>query len=486
MKKIVSIILLLTLTLWAAPAYAASVSVTLPNFNVYLNGTKVENSSRQYPLIVYNDITYFPMTYFDCRFLGLETAYSLQAGLDINKTGVAGPYNDYATSVKNPQKATARTADFAIRVNGKSVDNKKEQYPLLLFKDVTYFPLTWRFAVDEFGWDYHFSNERGLEINSIKTVTPTVPVPPAPAAPIVVIDSIYANRVEIDAGDPVVLTIRTNTAAGYVWVKYDTTDVSAIYTSTDSLGYLIWTVTCYPAKSQNLEIYANTNRTTNDAVRRAQGITVNTNDVLILQTDADRTTVNYGEPVNLTVQTNIEATEVWAETEAGTRINFNYQYTSGARKIWYGVYYPENTSTLLIYAKKSGSRVDKDSVRINVNRAEAPSIGAVTVDPGFVINAAGVQKNNFHVTTNKSVTSVYVDFNGKRYYANTLPIALGNESIWTIDAVPLEWSAQVVPLGASINPGGASFSVTVYAANQDGRVASKSVSITIRPGLNPL
>jgi len=426
------------------------------------------------------------MTYFDCRFLGLETAYSLQAGLDINKTGAAGSYNDYATNVKNPQKATAKTADFPIRVNGKSVDNKKEQYPLLLFKDVTYFPLTWRFAVDEFGWDYRFSNEKGLEISSVKTVTPVVPVPPKPAAPIVVIDSVYANRAEINAGDPVVLTIRTNVAAGYVWVKYDSTDVGAVYTNTDSSGYLFWTATCYPTRSQNLEIYANTNRVLTGAVMRTQGITVNTDDVKILQTDADRTTVNYGEPVNLTVQTNIEATEVWAETESGSRITFNYQYTSNARKVWYGVYYPDNTTTLIICAKKSGSRIDKDSIRLYVNRSENPSIGNVSVDPGFVINGAGVQKNNFHVTTNKTVTSVYVDFNGNRYYANTLPVALGNEAIWTIDAVPLEWSTSIVPFGISLNPEGASFNVTVYAANPDGRSTSKSVSITIRPGLNPL
>ncbi len=57
-------------------------------------------------------------------------------------------------------------AGGAVRVNGKTVDNSREQYPLLLFRDVTYFPLTWRFAVEEFGWSYHFDGESGLTISN--------------------------------------------------------------------------------------------------------------------------------------------------------------------------------------------------------------------------------------------------------------------------------------------------------------------------------
>ena len=50
------------------PAMAANVQATLPSFPVTLNGTVIDNSYRQYPLLVYNNITYFPMTYYDCRF----------------------------------------------------------------------------------------------------------------------------------------------------------------------------------------------------------------------------------------------------------------------------------------------------------------------------------------------------------------------------------------------------------------------------------
>lgn len=55
-----------------SPAYAANrlttVTVTLPTFNVVLNDINIDNHYSKYPLIVYKDITYFPMTYSDCRF----------------------------------------------------------------------------------------------------------------------------------------------------------------------------------------------------------------------------------------------------------------------------------------------------------------------------------------------------------------------------------------------------------------------------------
>ena len=37
----------------------------------------------KYPLLVYKDITYFPMTWYNCRMLGLETEWSDAKGLAI-------------------------------------------------------------------------------------------------------------------------------------------------------------------------------------------------------------------------------------------------------------------------------------------------------------------------------------------------------------------------------------------------------------------
>ena len=48
------------------------VKVTLPTFSIKLNDTVIQNRDSQYPLIVYKDITYFPMTYHGARFLNLK------------------------------------------------------------------------------------------------------------------------------------------------------------------------------------------------------------------------------------------------------------------------------------------------------------------------------------------------------------------------------------------------------------------------------
>ena len=164
--SMVCFVIVLCVLFAGVPAYASSAQITLPDFAVTLNGMLVDNATRQYPLIVYRNITYFPMTYHDTRFLGLESNYSASGGLDIKKAGAVGGYNGDRISGTNPRTGTARTAAFPIHVNDKPVDNGREEYPLLLYRDVTYFPLTWRFAVEEFGWIYDFDSTYGLVIDS--------------------------------------------------------------------------------------------------------------------------------------------------------------------------------------------------------------------------------------------------------------------------------------------------------------------------------
>lgn len=56
---------------------------------------------------------------------------------------------------------TAVIPSYPIYINGQRIDNSREAYPLLNFRGITYFPLTWRFVVDEFGWDETWSDETG-------------------------------------------------------------------------------------------------------------------------------------------------------------------------------------------------------------------------------------------------------------------------------------------------------------------------------------
>lgn len=159
------IIVVILMILLSTSAFAYNANVTLPTFDVRVNGVEIDNKNREYPLIVYKDITYFPMTFYDSRFLGLETKWNDSTGLKIYKSENRHGYVDYNSST-NKSRYIAETPYFDIEVNGKTIDNTKEKYPLIVFRNVTYFPLTWRFAVDEFGWDYKFTQENGLEINN--------------------------------------------------------------------------------------------------------------------------------------------------------------------------------------------------------------------------------------------------------------------------------------------------------------------------------
>ena len=180
MKKVAGAVCtaLLAMSLHTAPALAADVTVTLPTFPVTLNGVTMEQSKSQYPMLVYKDITYVPMTWADTRLLGLESSWTQQKGLIIEKVDVVqdqktaqAAYKPYTVSTVNGKSYKASTASGKITVNGKSITNSSEKYPLLIFRDITYFPLTWRFAVTEFGWDYSFDAKNGLVITPKATVS---------------------------------------------------------------------------------------------------------------------------------------------------------------------------------------------------------------------------------------------------------------------------------------------------------------------------
>ncbi|WP_282942746.1 DUF5050 domain-containing protein [Paenibacillus sp. RC67] len=158
-------------------AASTSVRVTLPDFEVSLNGHKVDNQHREYPLLVYKDITYFPMTWYDSRLLGLEAKWSPENGLYIAQGQVSSSYVSHNTDRQNAASYSVEVPASAITINGKLVDNSKEPYPLLSFQDVTYFPLTWRFAHDEFNWDYRWDDAKGLNIQSHnpQILTPYLP-----------------------------------------------------------------------------------------------------------------------------------------------------------------------------------------------------------------------------------------------------------------------------------------------------------------------
>lgn len=150
---------------------AEKIVVSLPEFPVKLNGMEMDNQYSQYPLLVYNNITYFPMTYYGSRYLGVETTWSREGGLGVYQNGVRWSWHPYKRYLPNGKTGVAKIHSGVIRVNDILIDNSVEDYPLLSFRDVTYFPLTWRFAVEEFGWTYQYNPQDGLTVYSPGAVT---------------------------------------------------------------------------------------------------------------------------------------------------------------------------------------------------------------------------------------------------------------------------------------------------------------------------
>lgn len=177
MKKFILLLTIFVICFGAQSAEAKE-TANIPACTVTLSGQSVDNTYRQFPLLQYKDIVYFPMTYYDCRFLGVSTNWdNATRTLTINKENISGAYREYNWDWKNAVRNEINICNFNIVVNGKEIINKNEPYPLITFRDVTYFPLTWRFAVDEFGWEYSYDNEKGLVINADNYICNTLNLP---------------------------------------------------------------------------------------------------------------------------------------------------------------------------------------------------------------------------------------------------------------------------------------------------------------------
>lgn len=167
-KFVIVCCLTIGLLLAVSPVYAASgVAVQVPQFAVMLNDEVYDNRHAKYPLLVYNDVTYFPMTYQLTRSLGLVTGWEEGKGLYIAQhTEWEQGEPDMTGNNRLGGRYQATVPNYPIYVNGWQVKNSGEQYPLLNFRNVTYFPLSWHYAHDEFGWNINWDAKTGLRVDS--------------------------------------------------------------------------------------------------------------------------------------------------------------------------------------------------------------------------------------------------------------------------------------------------------------------------------
>lgn len=155
-------------------AFSESVTATIPDFEITVNSLAIDVQHSEYPPLAYNGITYFPMTRDYTFFTGLELRWDNQSGLKINRLEYSDPNLPAFSGGSNilGSSRIVTVAPFNITVNGKKINNKAETYPILTYNNITYFPMTWRFASNEFGWATTWSEAEGLVISSGTWLSP--------------------------------------------------------------------------------------------------------------------------------------------------------------------------------------------------------------------------------------------------------------------------------------------------------------------------
>lgn len=178
MKKLIFVFLLFVLTITNVFATNESVDIVIPDFAVTLNGTVVDNTTEKYPFIVYKGITYMPMTWDLSYALGLELKWDANIGLMVSKRDEMKVYvqNEKVYNVIG-ETYRAEVVSFPVQVNGKKVDNVTAEYPLLNFRNITYFPMTYDYMVNEFASGYKWDNETGLKVAADERLKIYIPEP---------------------------------------------------------------------------------------------------------------------------------------------------------------------------------------------------------------------------------------------------------------------------------------------------------------------
>lgn len=166
MRKIRLFIIAAIFTLFLCGiCHAQNVKVKIAPFYTQIEDVSVDNRYVEYPLITYKDVTYFPMTYDLCSMLNLSVGFDSQKGLFITKHyhemeyDYVPRYFGYDRVINEKDEYNAVIPTYPVYLNGIRIDNTKEEFPLLNFRNVTYFPMTWRFAYEELNFDITFSQE---------------------------------------------------------------------------------------------------------------------------------------------------------------------------------------------------------------------------------------------------------------------------------------------------------------------------------------
>ena len=79
-QSLLAIACCVTVALSAVPTAEAAMRASVVTGKVTLNGQVIDNKTAKYPLLIYSNITYFPMTYHLSRFMGVSADWKQDTG----------------------------------------------------------------------------------------------------------------------------------------------------------------------------------------------------------------------------------------------------------------------------------------------------------------------------------------------------------------------------------------------------------------------
>lgn len=92
-QSLLAIVCCVTVALSAIPTAEAAMRASVVTGKVTLNGQVIDNKTAKYPLLIYSNITYFPMTYHLSRFMGVSADWNNGSKtLDITAGGARTAY----------------------------------------------------------------------------------------------------------------------------------------------------------------------------------------------------------------------------------------------------------------------------------------------------------------------------------------------------------------------------------------------------------
>ncbi len=164
MKKILGLTICIFLFLFGINVEAKTIKVTMPSFPITINGVVEEQDYLKYPIIFYNNLTYFPLSFNRATSLGYNAFWNNnERTIRISKQKIAGYLLPEKSTTKNKKNLSATTTDIKVEINDEKFIDTAD-YPILIFRDIIYLPFSWDFS-QRVNANFSFDNKNGLVID---------------------------------------------------------------------------------------------------------------------------------------------------------------------------------------------------------------------------------------------------------------------------------------------------------------------------------